>query len=66
MKLNNVHKVRIKAGMTQADLAAKAGISRVALIDIENYRTNPHYRNKVKIAEALKVEIQELFNASEL
>ena len=46
---------RISLGMTQADLAEKAGIHRPDLSDLENGRHSPTLETVEKIAKALGV-----------
>jgi DNA-binding XRE family transcriptional regulator len=50
--------------MTQAALAAKAGISREYLTRIESGRYDPRISVVVKIAEALRVRVDELVGGS--
>jgi DNA-binding XRE family transcriptional regulator len=48
-----VRTIREAAGMTQSDLAAKAGIGRVTQVRIENGDQSPRYDTLVAIARAL-------------
>jgi DNA-binding XRE family transcriptional regulator len=59
-----VREVREQRGMTQAALAAKAGISREYLTRIESGRYDPRISVVVKIAEALRVRVDELVGGS--
>lgn len=59
-----IKRLRLERGMTQMELAAKAGIDRVATIsDLENNRGNPTLQTLNQIAEALDVSLRCLFEA---
>lgn len=51
---------RKKAGMTQAELAQKLGISYVGVSQWENNLRNPKYDTLQRIAAALNVPVQQL------
>jgi transcriptional regulator with XRE-family HTH domain len=55
-----IEKLRKQKGMTQEDLAAKAGLHRAYFWDIENGR-NISIKTAYKIAKALDVTLSELF-----
>ena len=55
-----IKKARRKAGMTQADLAEKLGISYVGISQWENGTRNPKYDTIRRIANALGIEWTEL------
>lgn len=62
----NVKLARIKLGITQKELAKRAGLSNVTLVKIER----GHYENvtrssMIKIAKALNTTPQELFFSDE-
>ncbi|OGH24677.1 MAG: hypothetical protein A3D82_00495 [Candidatus Levybacteria bacterium RIFCSPHIGHO2_02_FULL_40_29] len=57
---NRIEKLRKEKGMTQEELAEKAGLHRAYFWDIENGR-NISIKTAYKIAKALKVELKELF-----
>ena len=62
-----IKRLRLERGMTQMELAAKAGIDRVATIsDLENNRGNPTLQTLNQIAEALGVSLRCLFEAEVL
>ena len=59
--------LRRRAGLTQAELAKKANISRVTLIMIErDERSEPRVATLNKIAEALGKRTEELFLGPEV
>lgn len=62
----NVKLARIKAGLTQKELAAIVGLSNVTIVKIErgNY-DNLTKATMVKIAKALNSTVQELFFSEE-
>ncbi len=51
---------RKKAGMTQATLAEKLGISYVNISQLENDRRSPEYKTLQRIANALNIHIFDL------
>ena len=57
--------IRQRKLMSQRDLAEKAGISQNALVQIENDRTEPHYRTLRKLVEALEVDPSDLIGGDE-
>lgn len=61
-----IKELRVKHGMTQADLAYKSNMEESAFQRIETGRTNPSIKTLLKISNALNVEIKQLFNFSEL
>ena len=58
---NRIEKLRKEQGLTQEQLAEKAGLNRAYFWDIENGR-NISIKTAYKIACALKVSLNELFN----
>ena len=54
--------LRIQQQMTQEQLAAAANISVDFLSLIERGKNSPSFANLEKLAKALKVSVQELFN----
>jgi putative transcriptional regulator len=59
---NNIRTLRFFAGeMTQQELAEKAGVSRQTIIAVEAGRYSPSLEFAFRIAEALGVEIGEVF-----
>jgi len=57
----NLRKIRIKKEMTQVQLASKIVVSNSYICDIEMGRSTPSMKTLKKIAEALEVEIKDLF-----
>ncbi len=58
----NVRRWRTERGFTLDALAARAGVSRGMLIQIEQARTNPSLGTVVKIGDALGVSITTLLD----
>lgn len=58
---NRVRELRNAAGLTQADLAARAGISRTAVTAIESARLVPSVAAALALAEALRTTVENLF-----
>ena len=58
---NTIKKYRQKKGLTQEELAFKAGVSRQTIISIERYRYKPSLELGMKIAGSLKAKIDVLF-----
>ncbi|MER6969239.1 helix-turn-helix transcriptional regulator, partial [Streptomyces halstedii] len=58
----NVKRWRAERGFTLEALAARAGVSRGMLIQIEQARTNPSLGTVVKIGDALGVSITTLLD----
>lgn len=56
----NLKRVRTKRQMSQAELAAKAKISRGYLIRLENARQDPTLGTLERLAKALGVPVTEL------
>ncbi|MDT0309878.1 XRE family transcriptional regulator [Streptomyces sp. DSM 44917] len=59
----NLRRLRTERGLTLDALAARAGISRGMLIQIEQARTNPSIGTVVKVGDALGVSITTLLGA---
>jgi transcriptional regulator with XRE-family HTH domain len=53
-------RLRERRGMSQEELAAKAGIHRVYLARLETARQDPRLTTLEKLAKALKVKVAEL------
>jgi transcriptional regulator with XRE-family HTH domain len=56
----NLKKLRTSKGMTQAELAAKAGISREYLARLELGQHDPHLSRLRSLAKALGVKVSDL------
>lgn len=62
---NRVRELRVKLGLTQADLASQAGVSRPSITAIEQGRITPSVTTAVSIARVLKSTVEQAFSASE-
>ncbi|KAB8162009.1 cupin domain-containing protein [Streptomyces sp. 3MP-14] len=58
----NLRRLRAERGLTLEALAARAGISRSMLIQIEQARTNPSVGTVVKVGDALGVSVTTLLD----
>lgn len=54
--------MRLKRGITQAELAKMVGISQPSLCNIENGKINPTINTLRKLAKALECNISELID----
>lgn len=61
----NIKRIRKYMGLTQADLAERAGISSGYMCDIERSRRWPSADNLAKLAEVLKMDPFQLFLPTE-
>ena len=59
-KISNLTQIRRSQGLTQAALAAKAGVARVTIARAEKGRAYPSLSTLKKLAEALSVAIDDL------
>ncbi|MBI4679623.1 MAG: helix-turn-helix transcriptional regulator [Nitrospirae bacterium] len=59
-----IYELRIKAGLTQWQLAEKADLSNDTISRIERGQRSPSFEVLEKLAQALNVEVKELFNFS--
>ncbi len=57
---NNVKKLRQAAGMTQADLAARLGITTPSITKWEKGRSNPDLPNAFRLAEIFECSVSEI------
>lgn len=62
----NIRLNRDKVGMTQDELAEKAGISRNYISDLENNRYIPSVKTLSKIAKVLNMNLDFLLEMSEI
>ncbi len=60
--MHKVRQLRLQKGLTQLDLARRAGVSQASLSDIETGKCNPTVRMLVKVARALGVAPSELLD----
>jgi len=51
----------MSGGMTQRELAERAGVTRQTIIAIENGNYNPSVKLALKLARALAVRVEDLF-----
>lgn len=59
--MNNLRRQRMAAGLTQQELAEKAGIRRETLANIERGRYNPSLRTAQTLAGLLGFSTDEVF-----
>lgn len=60
--VNNLAMRRAELGITQAELAALAGVSRQTVSDIESGAHSPSLETALMIAKALNRSVEELFS----
>jgi DNA-binding XRE family transcriptional regulator len=66
MKLrNNVQKYRVWKGLTQAELAKKAGCSVLTIQNVERHVRFPHFKTQVKLLRFFDLDYQQLFYIEE-
>lgn len=58
---NALKQARLAAGLTQAALAARVGLSRSAYVNIERGRKRPSLEVAIRLATALGRPVEELF-----
>lgn len=61
---NSVYELRTRKGLTQEELAAKAGVTRQTIISIEKGNYTPSVLLALKIAALFKVSLEEVFRIS--
>ncbi len=59
---NNLKQLRKEKGLSQLDLASMCNLEKTAISRIENGRTNVTLKTGVILAEALAIELKNLFN----
>ncbi|MFB7883450.1 helix-turn-helix transcriptional regulator [Microbacterium sp. NPDC056057] len=62
---NSIRAVRESAGMTQADLARRVGVTRQTLIAIEQGRYSPTLELAFQLSRAFGVGLDDLFDYPE-
>lgn len=62
---NSIRAVREAAGMTQAELARRVGVTRQTLIAIEQGRYSPTLELAFQLARAFGVRLDDLFDYPE-
>jgi len=58
---NRMKELRTKRGMTQDELARKAGVRRETIVFLEKGKYNPSLRLAHKVAKILKSSIEDVF-----
>jgi putative transcriptional regulator len=58
---NRIKELRVKSGMTQEELAEKAGVRRETIVFLEQGKYNPSLQLAHAVARALKTSIDKLF-----
>ncbi len=58
---NKIKDLRIKLGITQEELAQKAGVRRETIIFLEQGKYNPSLNLAYEVAKSLKTTIDKLF-----
>jgi len=61
---NKIKEFRTKLGITQEELAEKAGVRRETIVFLEQGKYNPSLKLALNIAKKLKTPIDELFSLS--
>ena len=61
---NEIKKFRTKLGITQEELAEKAGVRRETIVFLEQGKYNPSLKLALNIAKELKTNIDKLFSLS--
>ena len=59
--LNRLREARDSKGWTQAELAARVGVSRKTINTVENRVFTPSATLAIKLAEALELSVEQLF-----
>jgi putative transcriptional regulator len=59
--MNRLRELRDARGWTQAELAARVGVSRKTVNTVENRVFTPSTLLSLKLAEALEVTVEQLF-----
>ncbi|MDO5293356.1 MAG: helix-turn-helix transcriptional regulator [bacterium] len=62
----NIKKIRLEKGLTLRQLAEKSGVSNGFISAIENNKQHPTLITLVPIADALEVDVNELFTICSL
>lgn len=62
-RLDRLRELRLRAAMTQIDLAERSGVARTTIIRLESGDPNPHPSTVKKLARALKVKPPALWEA---
>lgn len=58
---NNIRKLRVVLGLTQDELAQRAGVRRETIVFLEQGKYNPSLNLAHEVSKALKSNITEVF-----
>ena len=58
---NKIKTTRIKLGLTQDELAQKAGVRRETIVFLEQGKYNPSLKLAFEVAHALKSKLEDIF-----
>ena len=62
---NNIREIRKKNGLNQIELAERVNVGQSAISQIENGQRTPSVKLLYKMAQALKVSVEELIEPKE-
>ena len=65
MLKTKIREYRERAGLTQAELAAKVGVRRETLLHLESGKYNPSLKLAMDLAKLFGVTVEELFEFTE-
>ncbi len=63
---NRVRELRLERNWTQKELGERLGMSRQAIIAIENERFDPSLRLAIRLSRLFKKRVEEVFVADDL
>ena len=63
---NRVRELRLERNWTQKELGERLGMSRQAIIAIENERFDPSLRLAIRLSRLFKKRVEEVFVAEDL
>lgn len=66
MKKNNLKKIRKEKNLTAKELGKKIGVTDVYIYLLEQGTKNPSFETSLKIAQALHVKVNDIWNAKDL
>jgi putative transcriptional regulator len=58
---NKIKEMRNESGMTQEELAQKAGVRRETIVFLEQGKYNPSLKLAMEIAKVFKMKVDDLF-----
>ena len=58
--MNRIRRARIIAGLTQGELAARIGVSPVAISKWENQLSHPRPKRLKQLSETLQISVEDL------